>query len=127
MSRGATSPVAQALANDVKVLQGLGGPFLVKVMRREGGNRLVYIAHWEGITLDELAGPVHKTLYDYAGGGEYQLSGYPPDDKIRPKHAFPVIVPGEPRIPTDFPSGAALGGAPLPTLPPIPSWPGWAR
>jgi len=121
-------------ADDIESLRQLGGPFVVRVQRREAGGKLTNLAYWEQMSLEELSGPIEQVLFAYSGGGEYLLSIYTPEDRVKPKHTFQVLVPGEPRVPAQFqqpgmtPNGptASNPGAPGPPYANIPMFPGSA-
>lgn len=107
-------------AQDIAALRQMGGPFIVRVQRRTPRGQLEHMAHWTDVTLDDLTGNMADNLHTYAGGGEYLLSVYTPEDKIKPKHTYTIIVPGEPRVPAQYksePAGAPVGS-------PQPGWPG---
>jgi len=121
-------------ADDIESLRQLGGPFVVRVQRREAGGKLTNLAYWEQMSLEELSGPIEQVLFAYSGGGEYLMSIYTPEDRVKSKHTFQVLVPGEPRVPAQFqqptmtPNGptASNPGAPGPPYANIPLFPGSA-
>lgn len=125
MSRPAST--TKILAEDIKLLQQFGGgPFIMRIQRRDPiSGKTISLGLWESITMVELTGDIEQQLFNYAGGGDYVLSVYSADDRVHPKHSFPLTVPGDPRTPTTF-GGTATG---LPTAaPPTTSWPyggGW--
>jgi len=120
MGRGARGQHIQD--DDINKLKQLGGPFLVRVQRRDPTGRLTNLAFWENITLEDLAGPFENVLWEYAGGGEFLISVLSPDDRVRPKHTFTVTVPGEPKIPDRFQTGQHATGGALPTIPGVPGF-----
>ena len=121
-------------ADDIESLRQLGGPFVVRVQRREAGGKLTNLAYWEQMSLEELSGPIEQVLFAYSGGGEYLMSIYTPEDRVKSKHTFQVLVPGEPRVPAQFqqptmtPNGptASNPGASGPPYANIPMFPGSA-
>lgn len=110
--------------NDVfERLKKIGGPFIVRVGRREPNGYLVLLARWENVQLGALESEtLSATLSTYAGGGQYELDISKPSAPSDVVCAFCISIRGESRIPVEHQQAAS----PPPASPFVLPTTGWS-
>lgn len=97
------------IREDIAFLQQFGGPFIVRIQRRQVDGRIEWLGMWHGVTFEELADDIEQRLFSYAGGGRYNLLIYTPDNKSKPRQTLQVNIPGAEKVPVNFQENVALG------------------